>query len=340
MQPRQIVIVGALVVAAFLVGWLIRKKPESNDHAPTPRTTVVQAPPEAAPPSRPAPPVEPAMRATPPANGEEHLPGEPAEEAAAPAPPEGEPVVLDRPVTDEEIRQGIARFAESLRALILGDEKGAAAAAELKDLLALATPEQREKLITAFGDDAENMQSRIVLAHVLAQSGHPDALATLQDAVRDPESGLMVQRFAAHGLAFSDAEGLDAFMLDMAHNHPERGVRANLAFGLQRRGVDEGVPLYFAAMDEALEKGDPNALQYVGGLVLIDERADAGIRERLGTYEGTEALLVLIGIVQRRQDKGAIPALEKLAYDSARPISVQKAAQGALDVLAKAKDDS
>jgi hypothetical protein len=251
-----------------------------------------------------------------------------------------EPLKLEGPVTDEEIQKGIGTFAECLRNLIVGDEKGAAAADDLRDLLERASPEQMKKLIANFGNDALPMQTRVVMAHVLAQSEQPEALATLQNALREPDAGLMVQRFAAHGLAFSDAEGLDTFMLEMAHNHQERGVRANLAFGLQRRGVDEGVPLYFAAMDEALEKGDPSALQYVGGLVLIDGRADPGIRERLGTYEGTEALLVLIGIVKHRADKGAIPALEKLAYDSTRPISVQKAAQGALTALAKDKDDS
>jgi hypothetical protein len=339
MQAKHIVIVVGLVVAAFFVGRLFQKAPESNDRSPQPRETIAQAPREAEPRLRPAPPVEPAVPAQPVASPEESRPeesAEPAAEPAAPALPEPEPVVLDRPVTDEEIKKGIATFAQCLTNLIYGDEKGAKAAEELRDLLALATPEQMKKLIAVFGDDAENMQRRVVYAHVLAQSEQPEALTTLQDAVRDPEAGLMVQRFAAHGLAFSDAEGLDTFMLDLAHNHEERGVRANLAFGLQRRGVDEGVPLYFAAMDEALENGDPNALQYVGGLALIDARANAGIRERLGTYEGAESLLVLIHIVQRRADAGAKPALEKLAFDSSRPISVQKAAQGALEVLAKA----
>lgn len=339
MQPRQIVIIGVLVVAAFFVGRLFQKTPDSNDRSPQPRERVVQAP-RAEPRLRPPQPVgQPAFAPLPAARREpaqeESRTDEPAEGAAAPELPEPPPVVLDRPVTDEEIQQGITAFAQCLRQLIVGDEKGAAAAEELRDLLALATPEQMKKLVDTFGDDTESMQSRIVLAHVLAQSEHPDALAALQDAVREPEAGLMVQRFAAHGLAFSDAEGLDAFMLDMAHNHTERGVRANLAFGLQRRGVDEGVPLYFAAMDEALEQGDPNAIQYVGGLMLIDDRANAGIRERLGTYEGAESLLVLIHVVQRRKDTGAIPALEKLAYDASRPISVQKAAQGALQVLGK-----
>ncbi|MHC5032481.1 MAG: hypothetical protein ACYTGU_16660 [Planctomycetota bacterium] len=340
MQPRHIVIVAVLIVAAFFVGRLSQRKPDSNERSSQPRETLVQAPRVAEPRSRPAQPVAPAAPAQPVASREEGRPEQPEEDgsaaAAAPVKEEPEPFVLDRPVTDEEIKKGIATFAQSLTSLIYGDEKGAAAAEELRDLLALATPEQMKKLIETFGDDTENMQSRVVLAHVLAQSEHPDALATLEDAVRDPEAGLMVQRFAAHGLAFSDAEGLDTFMLDMAHNHEERGVRANLSFGLQRRGVDEGVPLYFAAMDEALEQGDPSAIQYVGGLALIDERANEGIRERLGRYEGAQALLVLIHVVQRRGDMDAIPALEKLAFDASRPISVQKAAQGALEKMKKA----
>ena len=341
MKPKHIVFTCVLVVAAFFVGWLVQKKPESNDHTAPQRDAVVQAPREAEPLTpRPAPAV-----LAQPAESEQPVlpvasPGEsPSEnpEAIPTAQPveELEPIKLEGPVTDDEIKQGIGAFAECLRLLIFGDEKGAAAAAELRDLLDRATPEQMQKLIAIFDDDAENMQRRVVYAHVLAQSEQPEALATLQAALREPESGMMVQRFAAHGLAFSDAEGLDTFMLDMAHNHAERGVRANLAFGLQRRGVDEGVGLYFAAVDEALEKGDPSATQYVGGLALIDQRANEGIRERLGSYKGTEALLVLIHVVQRRADKGAIPALEKLAYDASRPISVQKAAQGALKVLQK-----
>ncbi|MHC4163668.1 MAG: hypothetical protein ACYSUM_16195 [Planctomycetota bacterium] len=340
MKPKHLVITCVLIVAAFFLGRLIQKRPESNDRAPQQRDTVVQAPREVEP--RPLPPrPAPAVPVRPVASQEESQPAmNPAAslredlEPAAPPLEDLEPVVPEGPVTDEEIKKGIATFAECLTNLIYGDEKGAAAADDLRDLLERATPEQMKKLIAVFGDDTEPMQRRVVYAHVLAQSEQPEALATLQAALREPEAGLMVQRFAAHGLAFSDAEGLDTFMLDMAHHHTERGVRANLAFGLQRRGVDEGVCLYFAAMDEALEKGDPSALQYVGGLVLIDERANAGIRERLGTYEGTEALLVLIGVVQRRADKGALPALERLAYDSSRPISVQKAAQGALKAMA------
>jgi hypothetical protein len=338
MKPKHIVITCVLIVAAFFVGWLIQKRPESKDHDPQAREAVVQAPRPAAPrplppPAAPAEPVQPV--ASPVASPEASQPGKTEETALAQPLEELEPIKLEGPVTDWEIKTGIGTFAECLRNLIYGDEKGAAAADDLRDLLDRASPEQMNELAAVFGDDTEPMQRRLVYAHVLAQSEQPEALATLQDAVREPEAGMMVQRFAAHGLAFSDAEGLDKFMLDMAHNHAERGVRANLSFGLQRRGVDEGVGLYFAATDEALEAGDPSAIQYVGGLMLIDERANSGIRERLGRYEGAEALLALIGVVQRRADKDAIPALESLAYDSRRPISVQKAAQGALKALAK-----
>jgi len=342
MKPSHIVITCVLVVSAFFLGWLIQKRPESKEHDPQAREAVVQAPRPAAPrpllpTAAPAEPVQPV--ASPEASPEASRP-ENAEQAPLAQPVEElEPIKLEGPVTDWEIKTGIGTFAECLRELIYGDEKGAAAADDLRDLLDRASPEQMSALAAVFGDDTEPMQRRIVYAHVLAQSGQPESLAMLQNAVREPEAGLMVQRFAAHGLAFSDAEGLDKFMLDMAHNHTERGVRANLAFGLQRRGVDEGVGLYFAATDEALENGDPSALQYVGGLMLIDERANAGIRERLGSYEGEEALLTLIGVVQRRADKGAIPALEILAFDSRRPISVQKAAQGALKALAKEAGD-
>ena len=44
-------------------------------------------------------------------------------------------------------------------------------------------------------------------------------------------------------------------------------------------------------------------------------------------------MLVLIQIVKGHKDTEAIPNLEKLAYDSSKPLAVQKEAQGALKAL-------
>jgi hypothetical protein len=201
-------------------------------------------------------------------------------------------------------------------------------------VLARATPEQFAAMIAKFGDESGDMDERMVLAHALVQSGNPAALEALQEKLRQPDAGLLMHRFASHGLAFCDAPGIEPFLTDMARNVPDRGVRANLAFGLNRRGVKEGADLYFAAADEAFAQGDPAALQYLGGLAIMGENARPGIRERLLTYTDEQALVVLIGIVKGSGDREAVPNLEKLAYDAARGAAVRKAAGAAIGALA------
>ncbi|MHC4549453.1 MAG: hypothetical protein ACYTEZ_11825 [Planctomycetota bacterium] len=327
----------ALVGAAFLVGWAVMPKPDEPK-----RSLRKEARDTAAPRAQ----LDEAERQL----GEERAWRQALEEelatlrkteapeaadATEAAPEDARGGAGDAPPTEEEIRTEIRAFGDQLRGLILGTEDAKEAARRLREMLQRAGPEIVRKIIDKFQDEAEDMGTRVLLAHVLAQSELPDALEALKSHLRDPDAGILLHRFASHALAFSDAEGLDPFLSEVAHKVADYGARANAAFGLNRRGVEEGIQLYFAATDEAFQASDPAALQYLGGLALMGERAFPGVRERLLTYENKQALLLLIHVAKSNGDRGAIPALEKLAYDSARPVSVQKAAEGALTALAK-----
>jgi hypothetical protein len=240
------------------------------------------------------------------------------------------------PPTDKEFHEGLSEFGANLRHLIVGDEKGREAVDALRELLERAGPERLARLIERFGDDTEEMGARVVIAHVLAQSNDPQAIAVLAKNLRDPASGLLEKRFASHALAFSDADGVEEVLREVATGGGETGARANAAFGLARRGSDEGVHLYFEATDEAFDAGDPGALQYLGGLRLLGDRALPGVRERLTTYTNEQALLVLIGSVKAAHDQQSRPILERLAFDTTQPVSIQRAAQGAIRVLSEA----
>jgi len=243
------------------------------------------------------------------------------------------------PPTDDEVKEAIKAFGGGLQGIIRGNEAGKKAGEQFRKFFARTTPEQRRKIIERFEDDTQNIQQRLVIAHALAQSHDPDAIEALKAGLRDPDADLMRKRVSSHGLAFSDAEGLETFLSEMANTAKDRGVRANSAFGLTRRGIAEGVDLYFAATDEALSAGDPAGLQYMSGLPLMGEQAYPAMRSRLLTYDNEQALVTLITIVRSVGDKGAIENLKKLAYDSTRPMSVQNAAKGALTQLEAADSE-
>jgi len=255
------------------------------------------------------------------------------EEPAPMANPEPEQPLL--PPTDEELTAGLQEFRQNLRNIIVGNEQGVRASEQVRELLARAGPEGIAKLVGRFEDDTESMGARIILAHALAQSHDPVAIAALDSQLRDPDAGMMVHRFASHALAFSDAEGVDVILSRVAHYADDRGARANAAFGLARKGSDEGIKLYFKATDESFEAGDPAALQYIGGLQLLGDKALPGVRERLLSYTNEQALLVLIGSVRAAGDEESVPVLEELANDGSRPASVRKAAAAALQILRK-----
>lgn len=257
-----------------------------------------------------------------------------------PTPKADEPAeekLVARVPTEDDLRKAIEEFAPNLQLLILGRPAGKEAAKKLRAVLSAGGEKAIRAIIGKFEDASVPLQQRVVLAHVLGQSEDPIAIEALEKQLRDPDAGLMVKRFASHGLAFSDAEGIDAFLAQTARQADDLGVRANSAFGLQRRGVAEGVELYFAATDGAFAKKDPAALQYLGGIQLMGDKAKPYVRERLGTYQEEQALLVLISMTQSMNDKEAVPALEKLAYDASRPKSVQDSAKGAIEALTKAE---
>ena len=77
----------------------------------------------------------------------------------------------------------------------------------------------------------------------------------------------------------SPAEGLEPFLTERARNLSDEGARANLAFGLAQRGVEEGVQLYFEMTDAVFERKDPVALVYMSGFALMGEKALPSIRE-------------------------------------------------------------
>jgi hypothetical protein len=235
------------------------------------------------------------------------------------------------PPTDEEIDAELEAFGQAFISILQGG--GEEAKKRLREFVARGGKPVVDQWLEKFRDEKAGIGPRSVLVHALAQSGHPDALEALKSTLRDPDAGLLAHRLASHGLAFSDAEGLDTILSLTAHKAEDIGARANAAFGLARRGNEEGIPLYMSLTDEAIEKGDPAGLQYLGGVVLLGKKAYPAMRERLLTYKEQQALLLLIEVLKAGGDKDAVPNLEKLAYDSTRPLAVQRSAEAALKVL-------
>jgi hypothetical protein len=241
------------------------------------------------------------------------------------------PEAPSAPPTDEEILKGVGEFGAALGEIMQG--RGEEARKELRDLLARAGEHGVELLIAKFDDDAADIGLRVAIAHALAQSGNEDAIEWLKATVEDPEAGMLELRLASHGLAFSDALGIDNALLAVAHKTADTGARANAAFGLARRKNPEGLALYLKATDEALANRDPAALQYLGGFTLLGDDALPALRERLLTYTEPQAAITLIEILKGRGDQGAVENLMKLASDEGRPASVRKAAEGAIKAL-------
>lgn len=333
MTTRLSFLIGLLVAGVFGLAWSIRVTTRAPVGRNTVRTPVVveetiarRRAPEAAPGTTARRQAQPGATAPEGEAGADAARKTATEtDAANPAPP-----------TDEEFDAELSAFGRSLRDIIIGNENGAQVAAHLREVLRRGGPERLQELLDRFADESEEMGARIVIAHALAQSNDPRAIAELAGYLRDPDAGLLVQRYASHALAFSEADGVEDILLDVATHTAERGTRANAAFGLARRGSDEGLRLYFGAMDEAFDAGDPGALQYLGGLRLLGERALPGVRERLATYKNEQALLVLIGGVKAAGDRQSLPILERLAYDTTQPVSIQKAAQGAIRAMSAA----
>jgi hypothetical protein len=265
-------------------------------------------------------------------------PAKPDEECADPecneTPPE------PGPPTDEEIKQGIQAYGQNLHAFIVGEPEGLRAADKLREILRRATDEQIAKLGEMFLDETADLGRRVMVAHAMGQSARPAALDVLKTQMLDPDSGMLLQRFASHALAFSPAEGLEGALLQAARDSTDSGVRANSAFGLIRRDVPEGPALYAEATDAAFENGDPEAMQYLGGFALMGSKGLPYLRERLTTYEKPQARLLIIALLKDRGDRESLSLLHKLAYDASQPTAIQKAAKGAIEVLQRTETDS
>ncbi len=243
----------------------------------------------------------------------------------------------DGELTDKDIEAGFSKYAKSLQKIIAG--KGKDAIAELRALIKKAGPRAIAKVRKHWEDPSEDYIKRLIAAHILAQSGDPDSLELIKSTLRDPDGGMIDHRLASHALAFADVEGLEPLLTEVARNGKEPGVRANASFGLAMRGVDEGIGLYMSATDDAFDEGQPEAIAYLGGLTLLGEKVNPYVRERLLSYTNETAVVSLIEIAKANKDTGALEALNKLAYDASRPISVQKAAKGAIKALTKKAPD-
>jgi hypothetical protein len=252
--------------------------------------------------------------------------------ADKPVAPEAPP---DSPPDDDEIMKAVGEFGSALGSIIQGG--GEEAKAKIRALFARAGPRAVELLVGRFEDDATDIGLRVAIAHALAQSGNEDAVAALKGVLADPQADMLALRLASHGLAFTDAPGIDDSLLAVAHKTADTGARANAAFGLARRKHPEGVGLYLKATDEAFANRDPAALQYLGGFALLGDDALPPLRERLLTYTEPQAAIMLIEILKGKGDKGALDNLRKLAADEGRPAAVRRSAEGAIKVLESPK---
>jgi len=250
---------------------------------------------------------------------------------AADAPAEGMP-------SDEEVDTALRRYLAAMPAMAMGETPQAVV--ELRELLARGGPKLIAKLQEQFSDDSGDLQMRVAAAHALAQSCDPKAIGFLEDTLKDPNVGFFLHRFASHALAFSPAEGLESTLTVVARTNADAGARANAAFGLARRGTDEGIAIYLEECDAAVERKDALAIGYLSGFRLVPEKALPEVRKRLLTYKDPQMVLIMIEMLRSRSDAGAVPTLEKLAYDSTQPIEVQKAAQGAIKALTPTPPDA
>ncbi|MEM8884528.1 MAG: HEAT repeat domain-containing protein [Planctomycetota bacterium] len=241
---------------------------------------------------------------------------------------DAEPTETGGPVTDKELEAGLQAFAMKLQSIIMG--QGDEARDALRALLKRAGPEGLAKVRAEFQDDSAGFQRRIIAAHALGQNGDEESIRLLIETLQNPESDMIDHRLASHALAFTDDPNAVDPLTQTARQSDDPGARANAAFGLIRREIDEGYDLYAKATDLSLEKGQPEAMQFLQSMFIMDDKILPYARERLTTYKNETAVIVLLELVKQKKDKGAIPQLRKLAYDANQPKSVQNAAKGIL----------
>jgi len=248
--------------------------------------------------------------------------------------PEPEVVTPKGKATYADFQRALGKLGGAFQQHMFGDDKEIAE--EIQALFRTASPEDVQKLLDKFKETTD-LGQKTVMAHFLGMSHHPEALKMLEEIVRDKEQNLLERRVASHGLAFSGAESVKPLLRELAKEDPDRGTRANSAFGLDRMGDPEGVPLYFKATDEAFVEKDPLALVYLGGLVLMGDRALPAARERLKKYEDWQAKVQLISYIQSRKDKASLNLLTEIARDESQNDAVRKMAEGAIKTIEAAE---
>jgi hypothetical protein len=272
----------------------------------------------------------------------EELKSRPAESAEMES-PDGRPVpgteiapeVAGEPatgLTDEALEKALQGLGNHIQGLILGSSDEFKK--QVRSILERGGPGTVDRILKHY-EEAEGLGPKTVLAHTLAQTGDPRAIAALQEIVRDPEADMFHRRAASHGLAFSDEEGLEEYYREVIGNPEiELGARANSAFGLARRN-DEGVAAYAKTVDEAFERKDPLALGYVQGFLFIGKRAVPEAEKRLKTLKDPQARMILIAVLEGHGSKDSIPALRALAADPSCDEGTRVRAEKAAEKLAQ-----
>jgi HEAT repeat protein len=226
-------------------------------------------------------------------------------------------------MTDEQLMARLETFASRMQGLFTGSGKAAREA--IQEILKAGGPGTAMRIYALY-DKEEDIGKKFGLAHAVAQTGDPEALAKLKAVVLDQAKSFVERRFAAHGFAFSDAEGLEPLYEEVARNDPDLGTRANAAYGLARR-TDEGIELYAKMVDQAFEQKDSAAIQYAGGFLLLGKRALPAVHKRIKTIEDKQARLLMIHMMGQHGDPDSIPVLRELAGDPKTDADVRKAAE-------------
>ncbi|MHC4469602.1 MAG: HEAT repeat domain-containing protein [Planctomycetota bacterium] len=233
----------------------------------------------------------------------------------------------DGPPSAKQIQKALDVYGNALSAVIQGG--GEESKKRLRAFFARMTEEQIAELFERYKSSSD-IGAKIVMAHALAQSGRAEAIEALTALVRDHDLGFLERRFASHGLAFSDDDSVIPVLGEVARGDPDLGARANAAFGLARRGDEEGIALYAKATDEAFAAKDPIALQYLGGFMLLGEKGLPAVRERLRTYEDKQAQMLLLEVVKANKDRESLPILQAIVDDPEADKSVRESAARAI----------
>jgi hypothetical protein len=246
--------------------------------------------------------------------------------------PETDELIPATGFTDEQLTKELMSLGNNFQDLLIGT--GEEFRKKMKAILARGGEGTVQRIVEMY-EGTGDLGRKTVLAHALAQTGDPVALETLKATARNTEAGMFAVRTATHGLAFSDADGLETFYKEISENRNlELGARANSAYGLARRN-DEGVEAYARTVDEAFRKKDPFAVAYLQGFMLLGERANGVVESRLRTIRDKQARLVLVEHLASNGNENSIPALRELANDQSVSEDIRKRAEQVANQLAR-----